>query len=451
MVMVSDYYTQDVIDMMKDSMKDFKKSMKQNCNKLYEDKNLIKECEDAADAFQGMHLSDGSNIGSVLGDVSKKSEFLYYMGFTTKPTTVDFNSLKCKMAVFYLDLNNFFPLQNLNKDNALDYFSKVNHKLIKKMTKSRFDGSQESALRIGKALVSKKNRLQQKYDYDDDEVSTLRGDIGDKVSYLTIALQTVTFSNAPCNCDSLFLCESELSSSSEGIRVNNLIVDENTHKKLINLENGKIEVNQYTLYLVNINVNYNYQVSYRKDGWGVKYSNYGTDFDGYSLKQTVPYGVAKSFAIIAFTYYVDINVHDTSLDVYTQINVTVLDKELSTSAPITPGGSTKVLDSNNILKIVTTGEWKEVDESKKPNVILTCDTSKFEVEEDENNAFKVSIEEPYSYKPKKSGPNIAMIVGIVVAVVVVIAIVVVVVIVVIRKKRNAANNSVSEGNAEDKA
>ena len=284
MVMVSDNFDKELIDMMEGSTKEFKKSMKQMCQKLYEDKNLIKECEEAADAFEGMYLSDGSNVGSVLGKVSKKSDYLYYMGITSKPITVDFNSLKTKMAVFYIDLINFSPYQNLNKDNAFDYFTKVNHKIIKKMTKSRFDGSQESILRIGKKLVSKKNRLQQKYDYDydDDEISKLRGDIGDKVSFLTIAFQSVTFSNAPCNCDCLYLCGSKLSSSSQDIHVNNLIVDEQTHEELMKLKD-KIEVNQYTLYLIDINVNYNnnynYKNSYRSDGCAVKYSSDGNSFD----------------------------------------------------------------------------------------------------------------------------------------------------------------------------
>lgn len=119
MVMVSDMFTKDVIDLMEDSMKDLKKNMKEMCENLFEDKNDISECKKQADSILGYHFSDGSNLDSVLGKVSTKTDFLYYMGLSMKATAVDFNKLKSKMAVFYVDMKNYIPHSKITKDNAM--------------------------------------------------------------------------------------------------------------------------------------------------------------------------------------------------------------------------------------------------------------------------------------------------------------------------------------------
>lgn len=442
-VMLSESYTPELIKQFEDAMKDYKKNMKALCKDITDNKSDREACEAGMDAFEGYILGDGSDIDSVLSKVSKKTDFLYYMSmlFDSEKQVVNFNSLKSKMSVFYVDFTSLFPISaKLNKDNTLEFLTKINQKIVKKMIKSRFDGSQESVLRHGKLLAKKKGKSPKSND-----LTLLRGDIGSKVSYLTVAYQNIKFVGGACNCHTLFLCESKIDSESEKIISDNLVVDEYSHNKLSSSD--KVEVNQYTLYLITIKVDFDgeptqqYQVIYNSKRWELKEAKRGQLFGNFP-KYGVPYTFSKRFSIIVFTFYIDIQVSDTTLDYYSEVNVTVLDRPLDTSAPGLGMGANE-LESKS-LTITTSGEWEKV--ANKPKLILTCDESKFEVKKSENIQLEVETQPLYSFKPKKSGPNIGMIVGIVVAVVVVIAIVVVVVIIVIRKKNRANDKSSNEGN-----
>lgn len=205
----------------------------------------------------------------------------------------------------------------------------------------------------------------------------------------------------------------------------------------------------------------NFQLIYAQDSWLIKYGSGSTTLMTYLTIEdpqtgkysrfSLPYSTCSVFNLMTYSYNYDINLDESTTldDVFKSINITTI-----SGFSQGPGGEmAKKLDADDgQIEITTSGDWKSVDEEKRPHVTLTYDSEVFKyTEPQEKGPLEVKQEKPYVYKPqKRKNVNVGMIVGIVVAVVVVIVVVVVVVIIVIRKKKNAQqSNSEGEGGNQD--
>lgn len=419
-LMINEMYTDEAVKQMEKMFDENKDKMMEQCKQLDGETRDI--CEATYKAIEGYYFSDGSNINSKLQKVSKKSDFLFFMSTTSKELSANFNELKSTMAVFVISMNMYDY-----SGSVLEKTQKAIHKLTKNMIKSSFKCDQKSVIRLSKLFKQKKSKA-----LNINSHIILKGNIKDKVPYLSIGLTNVEFQDSPLNSETLYLAASSISSTSQPIQSKFLLVEEYSHKELANSD--KVKVEQYGLVLIDVvedESTNNFRISYKKSGWYI-YKAYDFRFES-STYYSIPYSFANSASIIIFTFYIDINVDDTTLDNYGQINVTISKEGLEKTVPGMPGS--KILDSKEVV-IKTTGDWDKV--QNKPTLILTTDDG---VKVDKKDAvLDVDQQTRYSYKPKKSGPNIAMIVGIVVAVVVVVVIVVVVVVVVVLKRKKVSNS-----------
>lgn len=123
-----------------------------------------------------------------------------------------------------------------------------------------------------------------------------------------------------------------------------MVVDSNSHSKII--DSDKVKVSQYTIYHFDFTVDYespryNYQISYRKDEWSLHYKSSSYSFNTY-LNYIVHYEAAECFSVIV---YINIHVEDSKLSSYSEINITVLDDQLTTSSAGMGGLGAKALES----------------------------------------------------------------------------------------------------------
>lgn len=105
------------------------------------------------------------------------------------------------------------------------------------------------------------------------------------------------------------------------------------------------------------------------------------------------------------------------------------------------------MDDRETVVIATEGNWDKV--QNKPKIIVTIESENFRIKKDEDCKLDFSVQEQYTYKVKKNGPNVGMIVGIVVACVVVVAAIIVLAVFLIIKKRKAQEKSENEGNGQE--
>lgn len=413
-LMVSEYYTPDLADQIEDTWEETKKNLKKSCNQ--QSGEYKKYCKALVDSYQSFLLSDGSDIDKKMSKISKKTDFLFYVDIYSESHKVNFNKLNSQMAVFLVSFD--FDYESANIKN---YFNKTLLHFTEKLTKTSFDGSQKSMLSLANQFKSNK-RMKPKI----DSSTTIIGGINSKISFFTAAASTLNF-EGDLNCHSAYLVSCTMSSSSDKIRTTFLLVDEYTHD---DLPSNKIDVDQYAIVDINTN-NYKYQIDYSSSSWRV----YRTT--GYSFSSpfcSVPYSYAKTFSLIVYSLYIEIDVSDKSLTVYSNVNVTVSEQGPQTTSP---------LSSSEKVTICSTSNWNSV--SNQPHLTLTLDQSKFEYD-DSDLKLPLKVEPMYSFKPKKVGPNVVMIIIIVVVCVVVVVIVIIIIVVVVKKrKKNAVDNNSSGG------
>lgn len=330
MVFVSDYYDEASIDEMNKQMKDAMKNLDKVCDQYSGD--YKKQCKEGMDAIQGFHYANSAKLDSVLSKVSKKTEYLFFMGIYIRDKVINFNKLSSSMEVFFINVGDD---DYTSKDDLKEHTNKMMMKLIKRINKINFDGSKKSAAKLSQKFITKNNK-KVKSSYVE---SKLVGNIGGKVHFITFVGQTIRFVDAPCNCETIFLVLSNFDSNSEMVNSKFLLVDPNSNNDVKNSE--VVKVGQYCLYLFDVEVSYNFRVSYYSDSWRV-FTSDSYIFNNYG-GISVPYERADSFAIYVYSFYIDINVYDTSLEVYSKINVTVIDWDINTESPF-PGFGSKALE-----------------------------------------------------------------------------------------------------------
>lgn len=362
-----------------------------------------------------------SQAEKLISDVPKESEYLF-VSLIGSYGALDFGKLKSKMVVVLDCRGNF----GYNSKDQIEYMKT----LMTNMIKYKFDGTRDSALMLTSSIEN--NNQQNKKDPKAILSKTkLVGDIGSKVSFLTILNAEVTFINSPCNCDTVYLVGSTITSVSQTVKSKYLIANLNSNNYLSASEN--IKVSQYHLYYY-VTKDYRYKISYETNSLAI-YASATKDFSNANPKY-ISYNMADTIGVILISFYIDVSVDDENLDAYNSINIT----HMNWSIPLAVASP---LEKEEII-FVTTGNWENVDSSKIPKITLTADYSNYKVNTD-GSKLKINKKDVYTFKPKKK-TNVGLIVGIVVAVVVVIVIIIVVVVVVLRKKRNANNASSNEGN-----
>lgn len=393
------------------------------CDK-FENKNEKNNCKEYVDSFLEIICSNGNDISKKLSQVSKKADSLFYIG-TSIDNVIDFNNLKSQMTVLIINPS------KINTGSISQRYSNLLKEYMEKMVKQSYDGSEKSMIRFSKSIKKTNNKK-----IKESTSVEMVGKINSKVSFLTMVNCYVKIVNSDLNCHSVYMHGCTISSSSQIIRANTLLVDESTHNHLTEYEGeklkNKIKVNQYGLVIVESNnmPDCRLSISYVGDSISV---NQDQLYDG-----KIPYISADTIGIIAFTSDVYIGVGFFSLPKYNQLNLTITYNEPLKNLPFLESD-----DEKFAVTIKTDENWNRIE--NKPNVIITTDKSEFQINEPDGS-LKYKVESQYVYKPKKNGPNIGMIIGIVVGCVVFVAIVVVVVIIVIRKKRKNAEESSNEGN-----
>lgn len=223
------------------------------------------------------------------------------------------------------------------------------------------------------------------------------------------------------NLSTYFGQDTYFKEDSKKIKSNNIVV----HWLAAEQFNGKdhLEVNQYGIHF-DSEIGNDITTVYSKDSWIVD--------TGSDSKYTIPYSYANTFNIVTYSYSFHINLEgDVSLSSYKPLNISLFDKMPFMLEP---------LQEKKTISITGTG-WDNINKEDRPKITLVFDSNKFDFNPSDNDLFKIEKQDPYVYKsPKKKGPNVGMIVGIVVACVVEVAVVVVVVVIVVRKKKGVSNS-----------
>lgn len=424
---VDEDMTQADITELKEFLNLFKSKAKEACEEV-EEKDI---CKAAIEAFLGIEGSNGEDISKAISKINKKTDILFYAG-TSIDQTIDFSKLKSKMCVIMISPSSYsLSVKNAKK---IDFYIGLIKRIHKKMMKVSFDGTQDSMIKLASSFDSKKNKKPKSKTY-----ANIAGNIKDKVSFLTISDYYVTFVNSNLNCHSLYLYDSQIDPQSKEIKTTFLYSNTNSHSYFFNIDEADYRrigtFDQYTLVLELYSQEYT--IAYKSDSWCVEFGSY---YD--KKKYCFPYQLANTFGLYALSQYILIRLDDSILkEEYKQLNITISYNKITAELPIFNDDRTKVV-------IDTSGNWDSV--TNKPKIIVTTHNEDFKIVKSDECKLNFETQEIYTYKVKKSGPNVGMIVGIVIACVVVIAaIVVLVVILYLRKKKKSQEMSENEGTAQE--
>lgn len=383
--------------------------------------------------------SNGKRLDDDLQNIGSDTDLLLVtISRFTPEKDIDLNILKGNMVVYLACTSSYSKI--LSKEDKQNEERKNEKRMIKKLTKFlNENGNLRDTQKFIQTLYPKKNK-------DTKALSSLPivGGIKSKIPFLYVANCNVKIVKSDLDCFYSSFIACTFDSEMKKIKSSYLLVDKQSHNSL-NIEN--VDVNQYTLYLLNINTNYDsdktyYRVSYWKEEWRTYFKS---TYSGYysNLYLDVPYTSAKSFGIIVVSLNIDIY-RDDSDDVLANVkdvNVSVLGNFYVPSA-------SKMLDTTQkeTISITATG-WEG--QSSKPKVVVTTDKNAYNVDSSNAGDLNVEVQEQYVYKPKaeenkKKKANVGLIVGVVVGVVVVVVIVIIIVVVVVKKKKNKVNNSSDE-------
>lgn len=359
-ISVSRYYTKE--DMNENPNKRCEEQKKECRTNNADNDEYLKICLMLAESSCVMLKSDGTNVNDVLKKVPKDTDFLLYMSTITNEQTINFNNLPSKMNVLFTTVDlTYLNLLN-NRNNLLD---------------DSFDGSQKSINKFAKKILS----LGKSPLYSETRIV---GNIGNKVSFLLVGNANLIF-EGDLNCELLYLVNSKVIYPSDKVKVKHLLVLSDTYSKYKSqFTTNYYDVDQFALINIQPSTQY-YRVTYRSTSWGIYYNNYINNGYISSDDWNVPYSIAKSFCLIAYSTNIQIYVEDGSLFSYKNINITITDTEPSTS------GYSKQLDKETVY-ISSLGDWSSV--SSKPKVIATIDKSKFDVDKSDSN-LNVEVQQIY--------------------------------------------------------
>lgn len=412
-------------DRYKENMEECKETTPQNiCEMIY--------------SMLDYTYSNGKRLDNDLQNIASDTDLLLVtISRFTPEKEIDLNILKGSMVVYLACTSSYSKI--LSKEDKQNEERKNEKRMIRKLTKFlNENGDLRDTQKFIQTLFPKKNK-------NTKALLSLPivGGIKSKIPFLYVANCNVKIVKSDLDCFYSSFIACTFDSESKKIKSTYLLVDRQSHNSL-NIEN--VDVNQYTLYLLNINTNYDsaetyYRVSYWKEQWRTYFKS---TYSGYysNLDLNVPYTSAKSFGIIVVSLNIDIYRDDSDvLASVKDVNVSVLGNFY------VPSGS-KILDTTEkkTISITATG-WEG--QSSKPKVVVTTDKNAYKVDSSKAGDLNVEVQEQYVYKPKaeeekKKKTNVGLIVGVVVGVVVVVVVVIIIVVVVVKKKKNKVNNSSDE-------
>lgn len=406
-LIVSASITKDDVEEIED-WKDHKDDLIDACEDRFSSEDLKDECEPYIDSISSIVLSNGADVNEKLAQISKKTEYLFYL-VHTRHINVDLNNLPSKMQVYMQPIN-----FTRTKSNIEDFGNLITE-ITKKIIQSSFDGTIEGNIRLSQ--LTNKN-------HQHPEI-LMEGSISQKVSLLTLSHIRVVYYHE-FKCENVFISQGVLvSKTQEKALVNNFIIDTETFTYYSILP--YLSTDQFTL------VDYNrdndtvpeYQISYYDLFWGIQFTYNGSFIHGrYYWK--VPYFVTKKLAIICYSYHIVIDAENKSLTNYPDVNLTVTDDGLIDDD----------LELNGLDKLsIESSGFDAVNKNLWPSVFVTYDKKKLELDTSKSD-LDVTEEQIYTHKPNSHHSKVVIIVGSVIAAVVVIAIICVVVVIVLKKKKS---------------
>lgn len=338
----NDFYTEHWDDLIK--------AIKVSCDSL---STVIERetCLMTADSLDSVKFSDGQDLPDVLSKIPKTSKFLFFIDSYSRSHRVNFNNLPKQFSVFMV------PEYSGNNMNI--------QKFIKKMAKSSFDGSQKSIMELSNHFSQKKNdkKISKRY-YN----IILKGDIKKKVSFLTIVDYIIELDD-DLNCHSLFLSDVVVRRSSYVIKTDFLIVDQRSYYD-IDFSTSTIDVKEFGLY-ISTGKYYKYQIIYTSNYVQIDEKPINDSFDGYYW--SVPNEIFSSFSLIVSTAInFDIHVYETNIIKFPNLNITILDKPMLDSSPIS------LDNTKETVKVSSSGNWQPY--YNKPIVTLTMNTTRYNID-----------------------------------------------------------------------
>lgn len=206
---------------------------------------------------------------------------------------------------------------------------------------------------------------------------TIAGNIGSKVSFLTIVATTFSFVDGPCDCETLYLTSSSIRSDSQTIKTKYLITDSFKSFDAQNFDVEHFQLNAHNLDAYGIVEYYKYKIIHETEGIRVIESARDT-FSNTNREYLMSYEYADSFGLILYSKLIKICLDDKNLDSYRPLNITIIDHYMWTVPTYA-----KTLDEVYKTKIKIEAddeEWKDILDNKIGKISVQADLSKYDIQ-----------------------------------------------------------------------
>lgn len=216
----------------------------------------------------------------------------------------------------------------------------------------------------------------------------LRGNIQDKVSFLTLQSLSLEIRNEPLNIENLRFLDSVINSKSQMIQVIHFIVSEVSHESIIKNSQSKIKVSQYSIEESYDYDRSNYRISFEQNQWNIlrgNDNNYSPFFE--NAPSYVPYNLCDRLTLIMKSHLFDLHVDNNQITVAKPVNITLLSFEDLDNSHL-------LEDKNYAVQITTSGNWDGIKEAT--SVYFTAHQNQVTLDTRECNS-KVKIEK-YDFK-----------------------------------------------------
>ncbi|KAK8892886.1 hypothetical protein M9Y10_030137 [Tritrichomonas musculus] len=436
------------------------------CDSNPEEEGGPEHCKAVMNAYKGYKCiasDETDTISTTLSQIDKSVEFLFLTNGISQNTKIDFSYLPSKMIVM---LEN----EQFGEDRSKSRFLSI----IKKLSQTKFDGTQQGIINFAKKMKRGTNNKKAHYLEEEGEITNkvkLVGNVKDKVSFLIISSIEIDIVESDLNIHTLFMYGGTISPSTQfKVRTTYFITYYGFNEDILGQlkDHSFIKSKYYQLSELSEKITINFE----KDSLNVNMDGE----EGPELVATVPYDLFEDSAGI-LVYYGDVVLNAGKESVVPDnFNITF-------STNFIPMGPLGTFDYESLVpdggksaknrkipkieknKVTITKSGDYWNENKKPKLVINCDSKRYDIDtKDIDNFAEISRNPMYSFgdkvggdeensgnennenkndKPKddKKKLSTGAIIGIVVGCVAFVAIVIVVVVVVVIKKKKVGGSS----------
>lgn len=314
----------------------------------------VEDCSSYSD-IKNTICSNGQNINNEISNINDEIDLLIIQ--TMKDISdLDLGQIKNKISV------SIFSIPPDYNDNEGEEYSKILNRNVRRIKdyNKRIKENKASFINIG-----------------------LRGNIQNKVSFLTLQSLSLEIRNEPINIENLRFLDSVINSKSQMIQVIHFIVSEVSHESIIKNSQSKIKVSQYSIEESYDYDSSNYRISFEQNQWNIlrgNDNNYSPFFE--DAPSYVPYNLCDRLTLIMKSHLFDLHVDNNQITVAKPVNITLLSFEDLDNSHL-------LEDKNYAVQITTSGNWDGIKEAT--SIYFTAHQNQVTLDTRECNS-KVKIE-----------------------------------------------------------